>query len=447
VTTLGIIFIAAYGISLIWGRRGLLVVLSSALAFNDSAAIVVGGATLTPFYFGVLIYVVVAGLSRRTRARGGNKRDWVPWVFLVLALIGAVFAPMMFSGVGVVAPGIGLDDQAATLTPLAYTASSFAQAAYLVLNIVFLSLNERDRLLTTPHIALGLLLGVIVGLWAWSSWRLGVPFPQAVFDNSPRGFYATNNVRLRGQFAEPSHMGAFSLTATLFYVVYLFQSRRAYQAILRFVLAACSVLLLVSSASGTAVMGVLVSVGILVVIGIYQIFRRLDKIRIPWPALLAAVVLLVAVVVVSPVVESAVTNLIAAKQGGESITTRNSVNAQAWDIVGQTGGFGVGLGNNRASSLALMLPSTIGIVCTLFFAYMVFRAMRNGLAASSTRAVAVALVGFMSAAVISFADFVNPFMWLAIALCYSRSMQDSDVGLPEPAPLQRPLDSDPEFIR
>lgn len=418
-TVLGALFIAAYAVSLIWGRRGILAVLSCAIPLNDSAALIVGEATLSPFYLGVGLYLtlsLLAAPSRRSNRSGANSGLLL--AFLAVTATTAIFAPQFFAGTRVVAPGLGLDEQVGALTPLEFSLSSLAQVLYLLLNLGLVFFNERDRLLAQRHLALGLALGVAVGLWAYAGWRFGIPFAQELFDNNPRGQYIVNPNRLRAQFSEASHLGGFSLAAVAFYAVRTFQSRTIRQTILNAALAAGATLLLVSTASGTAAVGALVAAGSLFIIGAIALARGVNTVRIAPASLLAILVVLVAGAFAAGAVVDSIVELVNGKQGGVSLATRSYVDAYAVALTRDTWGFGVGLGNNRSSSMLLMLLSTIGVLGTALFGVILVRAIRNGLADLSRRASAITLVAFVAAAAVSLADFVSPVMWVAIAVSF-----------------------------
>ncbi len=422
-TTLGIVFSAAYILSLFWGRRGVLLVACTSIAFNDSAALVVGQATISPFYLGIIVYLAISILAPSfgspERPRSGRG---VLVALLIYGVFNAAVAPIMFGGIGVIAPGIGLDEQVGYLTPLSFTLSSAAQVIYLALNVGLILFNERDMVLTQTHLALGLSVGVLVGLWAFASWRLGFAFPQELFDNNPRGQYIINPNRLRAQFSEASHLGGFSVAAVGFYLARTFQSRGLSEVLLWLGLAAASAVLLVSTVSGTATLGAIVAVGALVVIGCIALVRRGPvALRLPPSVLFGAIVVALAITFTAGPVMEAVAEVIDGKQGGTSIETRGYVDNHAFLLNLQTGGFGVGLGNNRSSSMILMLLSTIGVIGTVLFAVIVLRAISRGLSDPAKRATAVTLVAFTAAASVSLADFVAPVMWLSIALCYPRA--------------------------
>lgn len=418
-TPLGIIFAAAYALSLFKGRRGVLLILACAMPFNDSAAIVAGEATLTPFYLGLFVYLTAAIFSKSDASRTRAPRGALALLLLFTA-VQSIISPALFAGTGVVAPGVGLDSQVGALTPLVFSSSSFAQLAYLALNIAFIVFNERDRLLEEKHIAIGLTIGVLVAVVIYVAWRLSLPFPQELFDNSPRGFYARNAERFRGHFSEPSHLGGFALTASAFFVMRTFSAAAFGRMAWNGALVAISALLLVSTSSGTAALGALAALGVVVLVGTTAFFRHnnMRTLRMPVPLFLLGLTAAVVAIPRGGRIAEGIVDMVEGKQGGQSLETRSFTNLHAWQLFLDTWGIGVGLGNNRASSIALMLLSTMGIAGCALFAVILWRATRNGLSDPGRRATAVALATFFSAATVSLADFVAPVMWLAIALCY-----------------------------
>lgn len=418
-TPLGIVFVCAYVVATFWGRQGVLVVIAASMAFNDSAAIIVGNASVTPFYLGLFLYLVLAlfGKTRRDPLDPTSRR-WPLVAFLIVAIGTSIVSPLIFVGLPVVAPGIGMDEQVGALSPLAFSLSSIAQILYVGVNGAFILYNERDRLLTERHIALGFVFGISVALWGMVAWKTGLGFPQTFFDNSPRGFYALSTERLRAQFAEPSHLGAFALTAAAFFGFYIARARGPRDVVWRLLLFAASIALMASASSGTAVVGIAASALALVLLGIVTLLMRLGSLRMSPVVFLALVVVVVGCVVALPFAIDAGQTVVASKVGSSSLDTRSYVDGRAWDIFLESNGFGVGLGNNRASSLAYMMLSTIGLVGCIFLIIVLVMALWHGLRDSSRRATAIGLLVFVIAACVSLADFASPLMWLPLALCY-----------------------------
>ncbi|TAM70041.1 MAG: hypothetical protein EPN48_06550 [Microbacteriaceae bacterium] len=416
-TVLGIVFVVAYVGALFGGRRWVLGVLACSMPFNDSIVVSVGQATLTPFYLGLILYTVLAYTAWNSKAASLDRErgGWLLRGLFAYALVVTLIAPALFAGMGVVAASIGLDQQASSLTPLGYTSSNVAQMVYLFLNVVFVLRNQRDDAFNSKYVTLGLAVGILV---AFSSFT-GGSWLHTLFDNSPRNFYMTDAVRLRGQFSEPSHLGVFALVATVYFSAMVSRSRSVRSFVGYLVLTGMGVALLVASASGTAVVGLLVALVTIVLIAIARVgLRRPDRslrFRIPVPIFLGMVAGFVGLCLALPGIVTSVAQIIAGKAGTLSLSTRTIVDQHSLDILVHTDLMGAGNGSNRSSSLLVMLLSQIGLVGTLLFIAVIVVAVIAGLSVASRVPVALALVAFVSAAFVSFADFASPILWTLLA--------------------------------
>ncbi|RAZ30716.1 hypothetical protein [Microbacterium sp. SMR1] len=429
-TTLGIIFAAAFAASLIWGRRGVLVVLASTVAFNSSAAVVAGDVVVTPFYMGLLLYLPLAVFARAREGRSGRVIGVLLMIFFLYSAVVTLFAPLYFEGIGVFAPGVGIDEQVGALTPLRASLSNIAQVAYLGMNVLFIYFNERNRLLNISHVSTGLGVGVIVGVIAFVAWRTGLPWPYELFDNSPRGFYARNTVRLRAQFAEPSQLGGFSLTATAYFVARMNVAQTVRAAWAAGLFAILAGVLLAASASGTAVVGAVISTAGFLLLNLIRFIRQPRPRRIRVSSFLICLAAIVAVAAISLPLLNYVLGTVDGKVGGASWVNRNASNLHGLQLVWETSLLGVGLGSNRASSLLVLLLSTIGVIGTACFVIISVRAVRNSIDDARFPAT-VALVAFLCAAFVSLADFAAPYMWLMLAVCLPTQNPPHHVVLPE----------------
>lgn len=415
---LGYLFMAAYVVTFFRGRRALLYVVAAAVPFNDSAAVAFGGVALSPFYLGLIIYLA---MEVATGVRHPSRRGDAPLGLLIgmlaFGLAITVVGPILFAGKGVIASGIGIDEQVERLTPLAATSSNFAQAAYLALNLAFVFYNERSRTVTSRHVSTAFAVGTVVAFAGFIAWRVGLALPKDLFDNSIRNHYAGNTVRLRAQFAEPSHLGAFALVATFYFGVKMFQARDMKAFAPRAALTLMAAVALVSSGSGTGVIGGIVAIAVVATLGITRALRARTLTLRPLP-LLMGLTLFVAALAVSPALVGSVTDLVSGKQGGTSLNSRDYSNQLAVKLFTDTLGLGVGLGSNRASSLFFLLISTVGLIGTVLFLLIAFRAFRNGQRDHTRSAASIALVAFISAAFISYGDLASPVLWILVAYCF-----------------------------
>lgn len=423
-TTLGIIFAGAYGIALFGGRRWVLLVLASSIAFNDSIVIAFGAATITPFYFGLILYLISSFTIWRGPAAHTGRfpgRSTLVFLFVYCAFVTAL-SPALFAGLGVISAAYGIDQQAQFLTPLAFTSSNVAQMAYLLLNIIFVWRSQRDGTFESRHVTIGLAVGAVVACSAF----IGGVWPHAFFDTSPRGFYSIETGRLRGQFSEPSHLGAFAVTATLYFGITLARTQSVRRFVAYGVLTGMALALLYASASGTAAVGL--GVGLLVMLAISLWGRRLrgrrlrGPGRVPVPMFLGGVAVMVVLIVLLPSIIDVINSIIDTKIGSTSLSNRSIVDQNSIAVFFKTFLLGAGNGSNRGSSLFLMLLSQIGLIGTTLFLIVVVTAVIRGLSVKVNVPAALALIGFLSAAFVSFPDFASPILWSLIAVSYSTAV-------------------------
>jgi hypothetical protein len=416
-TALGAVFGIAYVLALFRGRRSVLFVIAASIGFNDSAAIVVGNVTLSAYYLGLLIYIVTAVLRRpEASAKTPAGPRVLLWLLLAYSLVVTFIAPFLAAGLGVVSPAIGLDQQVTTLTPLSFTSSNIAQAAYLVLNVAFLLLLFRERLVSQSQVFAGFTVGVLVAFVGCISWLGHISWPYSFFDNSPRGFYSTEIARPRAQFSEPSHLGAFALTAAAFFLITLMQSKSPRQVVGRGLMTLLAAVTFAFSASGTGLGGAVIGGAIILGASVIRVWPKLPSLRIPVPLFLAGLVAVVVLVVATPKIVAAAVALVQSKQDSTSASTRSLTNSRAIDVLWGTHGFGAGLGSNSTSSLFYLVLGQIGIIGSILFFALMTVAIVRGLRSGENLASVVALTSILAAAVVSLALFNLPQLWFLVAV-------------------------------
>lgn len=413
-TPLGVIFLAIFAVSLFAGRKGFLYALALSISFNDSVVIAAGNVVVTPFYVGLMVYAALWLAVWRKDAQSASLGlgGQLPLALLAYGVLITAISPGVFAGIGVVSASIGLDAQANALTPLAYSLSNLAQIAYLALTVFLVISNERSGAFTSKHVSVGLGFGVLVACTG----LIGPSWPHTFFDNSPKGFYSIETGRLRAQFAEPSHLGAFATAAALYFVVMLVMSTTVRQFFVRAIFSGLSVVLLVASSSGTGSIGILLAVILICFIGLVR-RRSSGPIRIPISVFLFGLAAAVAAAALLPKLISILSSIIASKTDSLSLSTRSFVDTNSIDVLLRTFLLGAGDGSNRGSSLLLMILSQLGIVGTILFLAIAARAVFRGIRVPANLPASMALVGFLSAAFVSLADFVSPILWSLIAVC------------------------------
>ncbi|MDQ4502982.1 hypothetical protein [Sinomonas sp. ASV322] len=388
--------------------------------------IVLGEATISPFYFGLILYSICSFTAWR-RGPGAQSSGFRGRVVLVILLVYCTFvtaiSPALFAGLGVISATNGIDEQVRSLTPLTFTLSNFAQIAYLLLNVMFVWRSQRDGTFEGRHIAIGLAIGAIV---ACSSF-MGDVWPHALFDNSPRGFYTIETGRFRGQFSEPSHLGAFAVIATIYFGATLARTKTVRGFVGYAVLTFMAVALLYASASGTAAIGL--GAAVLAMLAISLRGRRFGgSTRVRLPVFLGGLVAVVMLTVLLPSIIDVIKAIVDSKLGSTSLTNRSLVDQNSIAVLFRTFLLGAGDGSNRGSSLLLMLLSQIGLIGTALFLVVALTSIFRGLSSRANAPAALALIGFLSSAFVSLPDFASPILWSLIAVTYSTAFVRQEGG-------------------
>jgi hypothetical protein len=415
VTTLGAIYLTALAVSLLGGVRGVAIVACVGVGFPDSAVFASASLPFPPFYIGIgflLVVVALARLSGRITVLSGPP-TWGVKAFFAYGALLALVAPTIFSDIGVITTNT-ID--MVTPQPLAYTVSTASQVVRLGVALAVVVVAARSRALSPWALTVGLAFGVIIAATALVSRYIHIAWPYELFDNAVRGKYSIEVSRERAQFSEPSHLGAFSLLTLAYFGTTVVISRNLKRRLFALFLAVLSGFLLVASASGTGTMGALV---FLLAAGSIVVSRaiRFKKIKIPVGAALALIVLASVGVILVPRALDGINEVVSAKVGSVSQSIRLIQDRNGLAVFGSSDYFGVGFGGNRTSSLATLLLSQVGILGSILFFVACWVAIRNGFRNQVTLPAAVALIAFLSAAIVSFADIASPFLWSLFATC------------------------------
>ncbi|MDZ7885524.1 MAG: hypothetical protein U5N53_22690 [Mycobacterium sp.] len=417
VTTLGFIFLAGYIIAFCVNRRiGVLAVAAAAIPFNDSAAIIIGSIPITPFYVGMIVYLPLVYL-RIGFPRPGSS---LPFLLAFWSCAITLLGPALFTGMPVVASGLGLDVQVNRLADLDYSSSNFAQIVYLILNLALLMAlaGSNDTKKWIPPVPA--VVGTAIAVLAWWFHRAGWAWPDELFHNNTRNAYAyVDTARLSGQFSEPSHLAVFALTSAVLLIVTVAVHRpRLPLKLLLLLTATFDILLIVESASATALAGAAIFAMAFVGWSIYRMVAT--GARVSRGVSLVVIAAVGTLVVLSPLIVRYALDVLEYKLAtGFSIRGRTAADLSSLRVFLDSATVGVGLGSNRASSLLLLLLSTVGLVgATLFFLTM-GTAIRDGIRDRMRRPWAAGLAVLLFTSLVSLADLVSPMMWLLAGFCWN----------------------------
>lgn len=422
-TPLGLIFLGLFLTVLIVRPASFIWCVIAAMPFPDSAMLVIGGIGVSP-YFGSLIVVAFLALGDRLHSSRKLSSSWTPVgclavCFLTYTLLLTMVAPSWFKGLPINSPRMGGNNELGALfTPLTYSDSNAAQLIYLALNLVLVLYISRLPNLGSPrdYLLVGFLAAVTIAIVVTALENVGLYSIHSFFDNSPRNFYGAEltELRFRGQFSEPSHLGAVA-TAGAVFALSILREKGGRRGLAWIVLLGSSICL-AGSATGTALIAIAVLAITQIASGIVQVFtggriRILVFVSLPFLAclLLAA----------GPTVLASLAETIAAKQQSISFAIRAPQDENSWSLFWRTDALGVGLGSNRSSSLASLLLSNVGAVgCGLLIVILGMLVIRNA-RSPQMRPVLWALIGFCVSAVVALADFTSPVLWVSVGLCFA----------------------------
>ncbi|HEU4635965.1 MAG TPA: hypothetical protein VFS41_07300, partial [Edaphobacter sp.] len=349
-----------------------------------------------------------------------------PWllVFGVVSVISALVFPLLFSGIPVYDPKIGIDDGLFIRPPLHLGVNNFIQSGYLICHIlVALSLSYIKFSPSKTYKAF---------IWAFylefsfvfaeSVFQLaGIPFPLSIVLNNPG--YAlwdvsqeVHGTRNPGTFSEPSLAGAFLV---LFCIAFLAQYLQLRGRSPRVILSLVASGMVASTTSLFALC--LVPLALLIR---YSPFRapwhfsiRRTR-RIVWILVIVVVPLLLVLALLTGY-RDVLATLTVSKGDSGSFINRTASDLYSLHLLIETYGIGVGLGSNRTSSLLSTLLSNVGLVGTLAYGLFCFRLFSNLPKEYSWLKWAAA--AFFLNVGIAVADVTMPMLWfpIFIAMQYS----------------------------
>lgn len=416
----GAVFIGISLLSWIRSRRCLPWLLSLALAFPTSAAVIAGGNGIAPFFIlaGIAAMVVAhRRLSRRPVVRGPGRTAL--FAFLVVAATMTALGPWLFGGTKVLAARDGIDRGVLDPADLQYTVSNAAQGLYLCLGVAVVVYLAGTRHVTPKLLALGLAVGTVLSFARLVTQWVGVLWPLEFLDNSPTSSYVTGTsrgeLRLRGVFSEPSELASFSLAAAAFFASMAVRSHGRQRWAWSSLVVLCCVNLWFAR-SGTAVVagGALLAVAALVMIG-----RAIGgRGRTSWPTVtILAAAGIAWLMWTDAAVFRLAGDLVGDKLASVSYFSRSKADTFALTVFQGTIGYGAGLGSNRPSSLVPMLLSCVGVLGTAFFAAAVILLVRAAWRRDEWRPVGWAVVGLLVAKLFAGPDLSIPLLWMSLGLC------------------------------
>jgi hypothetical protein len=383
-TIIGVIFFCCGAYCFLYKEDRLFGLLLIASTFEAASAINFGQRGIQPYYV-IAAFIIVRGLVNWLLGVRLNRmmpqKKWL-LIFGAIAFASAFVLPVVFAGVPIYDPKIGIDPGLFIRPPLAFGLNNIGQAGFLawhiaaafaLLGIKFSAAKARRAFLWAFYIE-------VFFVFTESLCQLaGIDFPLWIVLNNP-GFAVWDNsmeaygTRVPGTFSEPSIAGAFLV---LYCVGFLAQYLTGKRGSIRLILSLVASGMVASSASLFTLF--LAPFALLVR---YSPFRfpwyvnlRQTK-RIAWILFLLVVPLILALAFFSGYRE-VLTNVTVSKGESGSFINRTAADLYSLQLLVRTYGLGVGLGSNRSSSLLTTLISNVGVAGTLTFLVFCFKLFAN----------------------------------------------------------------------
>ena len=430
-TIIGVIFFCCGAYCFLYKEDRLLGLLLIASTFEAASAINFGKRGIQPYYV-VAAFIIARGLVNWLLGVRLNRkmpqRKWL-LIFGVVGIASAFVLPVVFAGIPIYDPKIGIDDGLFNRPPLAFNLNNIGQAGFLAWHIAtaFALLGLKFSPEKTKKAFLWAFYIEIFFVFAESLCQLArIDFPLWIILNNP-GLAVWDNkmeaygTRVPGTFSEPSLAGAFLV---LYCVGFLAQYLARKGGSIRLILSLVASGMVASTSSLLTLL--LAPIALLVR---YSPFRfpwyinlKQTK-RIAW-VLFLFVVPLILVLVFSSGYRAVLTNVTVSKGESGSFINRTAADLYSLQLLLRTYGLGVGLGSNRSSSLLTTLISNVGVGGILAFLVFYFKLFAN-LPEEYTwfKWAGFALLLNMC---LGIADITMPLMWCPILLAIQFSLKKSN---------------------
>ncbi|MBB5375772.1 hypothetical protein HNQ07_001229 [Deinococcus metalli] len=396
----------------LYRRRAAFYFLCLFAIFPASAVLVIGQSGnaigISPYYaYAVFIFFLV--LMRLNRALDTIvNRQWIHLtIFSFITVVGAFILPILFEGLGVYSPRLGIDDQVNVQTPLVQSFSQIGQAAYLVLNfsvVVYIYMNVGEFLNVLRNI---FYVALIIALWQLIAKVSAFYFPSDYIANNPAYGYLSTQLfygipRINGSFLEASTASAYFSSMLALFIGLYFQTHRG---VVNIILALFATLITTSS-TGVIVI-ILLTLSFCVNLFITVVKQRAMGLNTLLP-ILVMVGLFLFLINISNILHV----LTFGKIGSLSYVNRNASNEYAVGLIYKTFGVGVGLGSNRPSSFATYILSNLG----LFPAFLLASSVVTNAMITKNKIILWPFLTYLVAKVIAIPDLNDVWFWIYFAL-------------------------------
>ena len=410
-----------------------------AAVFGAAAVVNIGGGFpvgITPYFFACMLFACrwvpdwFAGRLRWHPDDPIRKHLRLLWLFAVWSAFSAFALPVIFRGMPIDQARLGPDLGYYFQMPLAWTMSNAGQAAYIILDFIIVAGLART---TESRTLAGLVdafswsgaFVALFGVYQIIAHRMGLPFPPSVFNsNIAWGQHPDQSLagdfRISSTFVEPSSAGEF-LSAWCVFELYMavFSERSDYRHWL-FLALGSWVLVLTRATTGYVASGVIWAFFLTASAKDLLVRRKLES---RW---IMAFAMLILGLIVGLAHGNGAQDLLDAvlfdKASSTSGVHRVATFSRAVGVFVNSYGIGVGLGSNRAMSMALYILSNLGIPGIALFCCLLSQVYRMTASSrlkpldrsflASLTAVQAAFAATLIAMILSGAEITGPQLWL-----------------------------------
>lgn len=408
-----------------------LIYAATLLCVFQAAAVNFGGVPLVPVVFAqilVFFFLVIDVIIRRHLRAPKLSLGAIKWLaFLLLySVFSSLFLPILFEGIPVLSPNLGIDEQIGSPTPLSLGRGNLAQTVYLFLNcaIVFASCHFYDPSFVKKFSIFWVSSGLVIVFFCFYqkfSQVFGLYFPtNIIYSNDSYSVGSEQQLgtyqRISATFTEPSNAGNV-LGSYFSYFLFRLTQR------LTIIFVALALIFFVAVVMTSSSVGYCE-------IAFSFIWILLGAFKKPLIALIifsASVCIFFVTLAVAP---DLIQLVIVDKS--DSLSFANRIASDIFSLKLFTGTYllGTGLGSNRPSSFATYLISNIGLLGTVLFCVYTYRLFRlndqyNPRSTIKFRALSFALLTLLVGKIVGVPDPNSWFLWITMALMASLKASSS----------------------
>ncbi|SMB29436.1 putative membrane protein [Serratia proteamaculans] len=393
-------------------RYSFLLLLISSI-FQASSLLDVSGVSFPPYILTQVAFIL-RNITVLIKLRF-KKESALLLVFVICSCVITVLSPMIFSGMYVYKPSLGIDENYLLGgVPLSFSSGNVNQIILLLLNLLcFLCVIENKKFINdiqaVRYLNIVLIVFFFVSIVELMA-RMGfVIVPMEIFWNNLNmaQIGMGGQGRIHATFSEASSAGALIAAAVWARISLLGIDKKS-------IIFLIGLIFLFSiNMSGTAIIGIAAG---------GAIFMLISNLNRTYFIYIAMIVFMAIFYLVGGI--DWLTNYIVEKNSSDSGVHRFGADIFAIELIIKTFGIGVGLGSNRASGFLVNIFSSVGIIGGVLFLLFMVKVVKilfiTRLSDPYSRFYLSFLLTMLMTMIISGPDINNPVFWCAIMLCSTK---------------------------